>query len=370
MESAGAALKSVATGTITKEQVAAMKPKDQVKHYLTANKSQIEAAVPKHMQADRLLQVATSAILSTPKLLECYLPTLIGGVIQCAQMGLEPNTVLGHAYLVPFNNSKKKRKDVQVIIGYKGFIDLARRSGHIVSIAAHAVYENDKFKYEYGLNEELRHIPGDGDRGKITHFYAVAHMKDGGHAFEVLTKGAVDRIRATTNGKDNQVWDKHYEEMGRKTAIRRLSKYLPLSVELATAVAMDDAAAAGNQGDLSSVLDGEYHITEDDDGDPRDSEASRNDSDLFKKNEGDPAKKETIDKGTGEIKNAGGDASPTEAQKILNSMGKATSIDTLDVAYDARRDSSTQYTASELAAFDQLYVDRRAELTKAPTKKK
>ena len=272
-------LKQVVVGP-TKEQLAAMKPKDQVKHLLEANKNVIAQALPRHMNPERLMRVAITSVTSVPALLECYVPTLIGGIIQCSQMGLEPNTVLGHAYLVPFWNSQKNRKDAQVIIGYKGLIDLARRSGQIVSIAAHAVYENDKFEFEYGLDEKLRHVPADGDRGKITHFYAVAHMKDGGHAFEVMSESAVRKIRdaaaiknkAKRNAEGELVikgpWSDYFEEMGRKTAIRRLAKYLPLSVELATAVSMGDTTERGDLQNLESALDGEYTSV------PEDPEAS------------------------------------------------------------------------------------------------
>lgn len=258
----------------TTKEIQAMKPKDQVKTLLAQNKGLIEKALPKHLNPDRLLQVAQTAAISTPALLECYIPTLIAGIVQCSMMGLEPNTVLGHAYLVPFWNGSKRRKDVQVIVGYKGMIDLARRSGQINSIAAHAVFEKDFFEYQYGLDEKLIHVPSDdNDRGSITHFYAVAHMKDGGHAFEVMSRAKVEAIRegseAYKYAKKNEKktpWIDNFEEMGRKTAIRRLSKFLPLSVELATAVALDARAADGKDQNLEGVLDGDYTVLGDDDG--------------------------------------------------------------------------------------------------------
>jgi recombination protein RecT len=265
-----AALKAAATGSATDIVRAAnaagrdVKPKDLVKHMLEQNKHVIAQALPRHMNPERLMRVAITSVTSNPALLECYVPTLIGGIIQCSQMGLEPNTVLGHAYLIPFKNTKKNRKDAQVVIGYKGLIDLARRSGQIVSIAAHAVRQHDTFEYEYGLEEKLKHIPADSDRGEITHFYAVAHMKDGGHAFEVMTRAAVMTIRNSGQGKNNPVWSDHFEEMGRKTVIRRLAKYLPLSVELATAVAMEDTTARGESQNLDGVLDGDFSVKSDD----------------------------------------------------------------------------------------------------------
>lgn len=233
-----------------------------VQEFFEANRGAIEAVLPKHMTPDRLMKIAMQAIRTTPQLKECTTKSLFGAVIQCAEMGLEPNTVLGHAYLVPFKNRREGTTDVQVIIGYKGLVDLARRSGQITSIQAHAVRQGDHFDYAYGLDERLEHVPQDFD-GDITHFYSYAKFTDGGHAFEVLPRKKVDEImRGTQSGGRYGPWKDHYEEMGRKTAIRRLAKFLPLSVELATAAAMDGQAEAGADQGLDSVLDGDYTVTE------------------------------------------------------------------------------------------------------------
>ena len=78
--------------------------------------------------------------------------------MQAVQLGLEPG-LLGHCYILPY------KREATFIIGYKGMIDLARRSGHIQSIYAHAVHENDEFEYELGLHPKLEHKPSHGDRG-------------------------------------------------------------------------------------------------------------------------------------------------------------------------------------------------------------
>jgi len=251
--------------------ISKLRPKDQVRHLLAQHAGQIKQALPKHLSAERLMRVAQTAVTTTPGLLECYVPSLLGGIIQCAQLGLEPNTVMGHAYLIPFRNKKKNRTDVQVIVGYKGLIDLARRSGQIVSIAAHVVHENDHFEFLYGLEEQLAHRPADGDRGAITHFYAVAHMKGGGYAFEVMPRAQVDTIKASSQSRGKYgPWKDHYVEMGRKTAVRRLAKWLPLSVEMAVAVALDARAEHGDDQSLDGVLEGDFEIMsgepQDDDG--------------------------------------------------------------------------------------------------------
>lgn len=243
-----------------------------VADFFQANKSSMAAVLPKHVSPDRMLKIALQAVRTTPALQECTSKSLLGAVIQCATMGLEPNTVLGHAYLVPFNKKSGNEwvKDVQVIIGYKGLIDLARRSGQIESIAAHVVYSRDEFDVSLGTDDRIRHVPFlEGDRGEIVAFYAVAKLRDGGHAFEVMSKHQVDRVRDGSKAwqdavkykkTDTAPWGAHYEEMGRKTAIRRLAKYLPLSVEFATAAHLDGMAEAGVPQGLDGVLEGEYHV--------------------------------------------------------------------------------------------------------------
>lgn len=229
--------------------------------FFEANKPAMAAVLPKHVSPERMLKVALGAVRAVPKLLECTTESLFGAVIQCSALGLEPNTVLGHAYLIPFANRKAGRTDVQVLIGYKGLIDLARRSGQIVSIAAHEVCELDEFDFSYGLEETLKHRPALGDRGPIIAFYAVAKLVGGGYAFEVMSRAEVDKIKASTQSKGQWgPWKDHYPEMGRKTAIRRLSKYLPLSIEFSTANALDGQAETGEDQNLGAVLEGDFSV--------------------------------------------------------------------------------------------------------------
>lgn len=242
-----------------------------VAQFFEANKPSLQAVLPQHVKPERMLKIALGALRTTPKLMECTTESLFGALVQCAQLGLEPNTPMGHAYMIPFRNRKMNRTDVQVIIGYRGFIDLARRSGQIVSIAAHAVHEKDKFDFAYGLDERLEHRPASGDRGQVTHFYAVAKLAGGGHAFEVMTRADVETIRDASQNHQSakkygkpSVWDQHFVEMGRKTAIRRLFKYLPVSIELATAAALDGAADAGRDQSLANALNGEWTVVPDD----------------------------------------------------------------------------------------------------------
>jgi len=232
--------------------------------FMETYKNEIQRALPKHMTADRMARIALTEFRKTPELMKCDPATLFGAVIQCSQLGLEPGGTMGHAYLIPFENKKRGTTDVQFIVGYRGMLDLARRSGQIVSISARGVCQNDKFRYCYGIEETIEHIPAEGARGELTHVYAVARLKDGGTQFEVLTRAQVEEIRNASQGYKTAIrfnrtdtpWIAHFTEMAKKTAIRRLFKYLPVSIEIQRAVGLDEAAEAGLSQENGFVIDG------------------------------------------------------------------------------------------------------------------
>ncbi|TWM79019.1 hypothetical protein CHCC14808_2348 [Bacillus licheniformis] len=208
-------------------------------------KAAFEMALPKHLDADRLIRLAVTEFRKNPMLKECTPESLLGAVMQAAQVGLEPDA-LGSAYLVPYYNKNKDVKEVQLQIGYKGLIELVRRSGQVTSIVANEVYENDEFDFEYGINEKLYHKPTmDADRGKLKCFYAYARFKDGGHAFTVMSVEQINQIRdkfskSQKNGKHFGPWADHYESMAKKTVIKQLVKYMPISVEIQNQITRDE----------------------------------------------------------------------------------------------------------------------------------
>lgn len=215
-------------------------------------RDQLAAVAAKHMNPERMMRVVANAIRTTPKLQQCEPMSFLGALMQCASIGLEPNTILGHAYLVPFDNRKKGVTEVQLIVGYKGLIDLARRSGHITSLSANIHYSDDElWEYEEGTEARLRHRPGPME-GRKLHAYAIAQFKDGGHAYVVLPWAHVMKIRDNSQGWNTakrfgktaeSPWGKHEDEMAKKTAIRALAKYLPLSVEFMDAMSVDETPA-------------------------------------------------------------------------------------------------------------------------------
>ncbi|MBE9509110.1 MAG: recombinase RecT [Chloroflexi bacterium] len=221
-----------------------------VRELLQRSKGQIAMALPRHMTADRMLRVAMTSVQRTPKLLDCDPVSLVGAIIETSQLGLEPDNITGQAYLIPYG------KKVQLIPGYRGRLELARRSGRIQSIYARVVHEKDEFSYSYGLEETLKHTPSsDPKPGQVTHFYAVAHLVGGGVQYEVMSKAEVDLIRARSRAATDGPWVTDYEEMGKKTALIRLCKVLPVSIETQRANTLDMLAEQGIDQDLGSLVD-------------------------------------------------------------------------------------------------------------------
>lgn len=221
---------------------AIQKRTNTVGDFLETNRAKIANALPKHITATRMLSVVMNSIEKTPDLNKCTLDSLLTCVLTSSALGIEPDGVLGQAYIIPYENKTKKCFEAQFQIGYKGLIALARRSGVIASLTAQPVFTNDKFEYEYGLNEKLVHVPADGDRGPLKYAYAVAKFTDGGHHFEVMTKTDILKIKNSSLGANSKYspWTKWPEEMWRKTACKKLCKFLPMAVELSRVAEQDE----------------------------------------------------------------------------------------------------------------------------------
>lgn len=227
---------------------------------LEAQKTSIQQALPKHMDPDRLLRIAFTELRKTPKLKQCEPASFVGAVIQCAQLGLEPGNALGHAYLIPYG------KECQFMLGYRGMIDLARRSGQIVSLTARAVYADDEFRYRFGLDDDLHHVPNvevEPEAKALTFVYAVAKLKDGGVQFDVMSRSEVDAVRKRSRAGNSGPWVTDYVAMALKTVTRRLFKWLPVSIEVQRAIGMDEAGDRGEQVN-AAIIDGQFaHIGHD-----------------------------------------------------------------------------------------------------------
>lgn len=213
--------------------------------------SQMALALPKTLTPERLTRVVMTECRKTPALLKTSRESFLGAVLQCAQLGIEPGSALGHAYLIPYGNQ------CNLIIGYRGMIDLARRSGQIVSLHAYCVHAKDDFHYELGLHPDIHHVPSaEADRGPVTYVYAVAQLQGGGVQFEVMSRAEVEAIRSSSKAGRSGPWVSHWDEMAKKTVIRRLFKLLPVSIEIARAVETDEKTDRGESIDPQDVIDG------------------------------------------------------------------------------------------------------------------
>lgn len=208
----------------------------------------MSAVAAKMVTPEKLIKIAIAAAQRTPLLLQCNAASIVRAVIQGAELGLTPGSALNQAYLVPFKN-KSGGYDAQLIVSAQGFAELAYRSGLVSFIISEVVYEGDEFEYELGLNPIMRHIPRDEtiDPAKITHAYMVVGLKDGTKAFRVMTRKAIDRIMSRSPGKGQSgPWTTDYAEMARKTVIKNGMKFVPKSIEVARAVALDNAIESGD----------------------------------------------------------------------------------------------------------------------------
>jgi recombination protein RecT len=210
-------------------------------YLLIQAKGSIESVIPRHLSAERLMKIARVAWGRSPKLQECTAQSLITCVMEAAELGLDVSGTLGTAYLVPFKNQGKY--EATLIIGYRGLIELARRSGMIQSVESRAVFHGEKFEMTHGMSPSLRHEPDIDANPAEKDFrgcYMVARLKDGGTHVEWMNKGEIDRIRNQSKAGKFGPWKDHYIEMAKKTVLRRGFKMLPMSPEMVSAFTHSD----------------------------------------------------------------------------------------------------------------------------------
>lgn len=240
------------TQAMTPKNVGAMAPTKPANKQATAIdylqsdtfKSQLAMALPKFFDSDRFVRSAISEFRLNPALKECSVPSVLGFYMQAAMAGLEPSTVLGQCYPVPFNNKKTGQKECQFILGYRGMAAIARRSGEVLSIDAQVVHEKDDFELTYGLEQNLTHKPYlDGDSGEMRGAYCVVRFKDKSYQYKFMPKSEIDAHRRKSKASGTGPWVSDYEEMAKKTVFRSLFKWLPISIEQQQIVANDATAA-------------------------------------------------------------------------------------------------------------------------------
>lgn len=251
---------SVKGGAIQKAQeqktVAAQQQKS-IKGLIVSMEGQIAKALPSVLTPERFTRMVLTALSTNPKLCECTPKSFLGAMMQAAQLGVEPNTPLGQAYLIPYKN--KGVLECQFQLGYKGLLDLAYRSGEVTIIQAHEVYENDVFEYELGLEPKLRHVPTTGEKGAVTHYYAMFKTKSGGYGFHVMSRAEVDSFarkysQAYKKGYSTP-WTTNFDEMAKKTVLKACLKYAPIKTEFTRALGTDETIKTEIAADMVSEAD-------------------------------------------------------------------------------------------------------------------
>lgn len=229
----------------TKEDEAALARKQVqgLAHFIRAKQRQVEEVAQKHFDFDRVLRLTLSAASRNGRLLKCTPQSVLGALMDCARWQLEP-TGRGGVWLVPFWNKHIEAFEAVAITDYRGELALVRRTGQLLSISAHCVYENDDFRVQYGDDEFIEHSPPPmfAERGKLLGVYAIAKLKTGELQRRILSLEEIERTRDRAPGGRQRPWSTDFESMATKTAIRRLCNLLPMPSEYQERVAQEEAA--------------------------------------------------------------------------------------------------------------------------------
>jgi len=221
------------------QQTSLVENKQSLRTLLAADRvtQTLQRVSTRWLSADQIKTQAVISVARNPKLLNCTKFSFLESVVRAAELGLRFAGAGGEAYLIPYKNK------CTLIIGYRGLCALARRTGKVVRIEARCVHEKDVFKIEYGHSQQLIHRPHLGpDRGEITCVYALGELKGGSVQLEVMTRVQIDQIRSRSRASADGPWKTDYEEMARKTVLRRLCKYLPFPTAFEDALAAEDPA--------------------------------------------------------------------------------------------------------------------------------
>jgi recombination protein RecT len=246
----------------------AQKKKPTLRDHLegAAFKDAVAKALPRHLPPDRFLRVAITAMTRTPKLAECEPASFFNALLTLSQFGLEPDG--RRAHLIPYENRKRGVLECQLILDWKGIAELVMRSGVVANLHADVIREGDLFDYSAG--QLKAHVPHflrrdaakPKDAGDLFAVYSLANFKDGTAKCEVLSMDEVEGIRRRSRAGNAGPWVTDFNEMAKKTAFRRLSKWLPLSSEIRDALDGDEdrleeraADAAKRVGPVGSMAD-------------------------------------------------------------------------------------------------------------------
>jgi recombination protein RecT len=210
--------------TATKQEVAKTEGKMSIKQVLNSDamKQQFAAALPDHLSAERFCRIAITALSKTPKLMQCSQPSLFRCLLDLSAMGLEPDGRKAH--LIP------RGTECTLLVDYKGLVELVRRDPSVIDVQCFPIRQNDQCQVVNGVIEHS-YSPLE-DRGEIVAVYTKLTLKDGYVSYgEPMTRAEAEKVRSISPAKNSGPWVDHFDEMWKKTALRRSAKLWPLSPE-------------------------------------------------------------------------------------------------------------------------------------------
>ena len=209
----------------------AQRKQDTVRGLLKSMEGEIKNALPSYLPVEKFIRTALTAINSNPKLASCSQESLLAAIMHSAQLGLEFNTPLGEAYLIPYGNK------VNFQLGYQGLLKLAYNTGQFKRITAREVRENEEFDFDYGTGE-ISHRPClTGSSGNVIGYYAIYQTKDGGQDVFYFSKADAERYGKTFSQSYNSgPWKTNFDAMAKKSALIQVLKYAPKAIESQTLV--------------------------------------------------------------------------------------------------------------------------------------
>jgi recombination protein RecT len=224
---------------------------EQFRDLIYRYRDKLAAVLPRGVTVERISQLGLVAMAKDSKVLACTPVSVLRALTIAGQLGLDPTGVGGEAWVVAYKNQ------AQLLVGYKGMLQLARRSGAVVGIECHVVHSNDTFEIEYGSHPRISHRPvTSGEPGQVLGAYAIVRLKDDTYPMlEYMTKAEIDLIRARSRAGAEGPWRTDYEAMARKTCLRRILNYAPAARELQQAMAVEDRQEQGDgNSDTSDIL--------------------------------------------------------------------------------------------------------------------
>lgn len=255
-----------------KEALATAEPARQLTlaDYIQKQRPAIEAALPRNVDVDRFSRIVLTTIRTNPQLARCEPMSVLAAVMQAAQLGLEPGSGLGEAYIIPY------KAEATFQIGYRGVAKLAHNSGDVSMVEARAVFTGDSFEVQLGTDPFIKHVPAMSGTERtfdnLTHVYCVWTMKDGTKLFDWMPKDEVEKhrdryskgLKKRDGSPSDSPWNDNLGavEMAKKTVVIRSGKMVPLSAEVSRAFAADGAVRHELSADMSLVPDKEREPVE------------------------------------------------------------------------------------------------------------